>query len=285
MKIGTLLRQAAVLLQQAGCNAPRLDAELLLMHVCHLKRTDLIVRANEAVPDSVEKDFKQLLQRRIQREPLAYIIGQKEFWSRPFLVTPDVLIPRPETEHLIEAVLERFPDQQAALRFCDIGTGSGCIAVILACEYPRATVVATDISGAALDVARCNAERNVEQFGVMNRITFRQGDMLAALCPEDYPFDAVISNPPYVAKHEMDALEPELASEPRHALTDEQDGLKYLTMILRNGSAYLRSGGYIMLESGLCGLPDTPDPLIRDQIIRDLAGHLRGAVYHLAVRS
>ncbi len=281
MKIGTLLRQAAVLLQQAGCDAPRLDAELLLMKIWHLSRTDLIVRVNDMVPETIEKDFNRLLQRRIHREPLAYIIGQKEFWSRPFLVTPDVLIPRPETEHLIEAVLERFPDQQAALRFCDIGTGSGCIAVTLACEYPRATVVATDISAAALAVARLNAK----QLGVIDRMMFRQGDMLAALCPEDYPFDAVISNPPYVAEHEMGALEQELAQEPRHALTDERDGLKYLTMILRDGPEHLQPGGYIMVETGLCGLPATPDPLIHDQSIYDLAGHLRGGVYYLASAS
>jgi len=280
MNTRELLRQAAVQLKLAGCDAPRLDAELLLMHIWHISRTDVIVRVHDMVPEAVEKDFKRLLQRRMHREPLAYIIGKKEFWSRSFRVTPDVLIPRPETEHLIEAVLERFPDRSGDYRFCDIGAGSGCIAVTLACEYPRAIVVATDISGAALDVAR----RNAEQLGVLGRMVFRQGDMLAALRPGDGPFDAIISNPPYVAEHEMEGLEQELAQEPRHALTDEQDGLKYLTMILGDSPAHLQSAGYIMLETGLCGLPDTPDLLTREQIIHDLAGHLRGAVYHLAAQ-
>ncbi len=278
MNIRELLQQAAEQLKQAGCDAPRLDAELLLMHLCHLGRTDLIIRANDRVSEAVGKDFRQLLQRRIRREPLAYILGHKEFWSRSFIVNRDVLIPRPETEHLIEAVMARFPERRAALRFCDIGTGSGCIAVTLACEFPNATVIASDISVAALDVAR----RNAEQLGVIDRMLFRQGDMLAALQPGDGPFDALISNPPYVAADEMGGLEEELAQEPRHALTDEQDGRKYLTTMLRHGPEYLQPGGYIMLETGLCGLPATPEQLMRDQVIYDLAGHLRGGVYCLA---
>jgi len=277
MKIGELLRQATAQLRQVGCDAPRLDAELLLMHCWQMSRTDLIVRADDAVPEHVAADFDVLLQRRINREPLAYIIGEKEFWSRPFQVTPDVLIPRPETEHLIEAVLEHFPDRNRHYRFCDIGTGSGCIVVTLACEYPNARIVATDISDAALRIA-C---RNAEAHAVNQRIIFRQGDMLAALSPQDGPFDAIISNPPYVAESEMGGLEKELEREPRQALTDEQDGLRYLTTILRDGPTYLQSGGYIILETGLCGLPSTPECLTFEQAIHDLAGHLRGGVYRL----
>jgi len=277
MKIRALLRNAAAQLKQAGCDAPRLDAELLLMHVWQLGRTDLIVRANDSVPGAIAAEFEALLQRRILREPLAYITGEKEFWSRSFHVTPDVLIPRPETEHLIESVLEYFPDRNGDYRFNDIGTGSGCIAVTLACEYPHAHIVATDISNAALTVARNNAETH----HVSDRIRFRQGDMLAAIQAQDGPFDAIISNPPYVAESEMGDLEKELALEPRHALTDEQDGLQYLTAILRDGPEYLQSGGYIMLETGLCGLPATPVNLTFEQAIHDLAGYLRGGVYYL----
>jgi len=277
MKIGELLRQAAAQLRQAGCDAPRLDAELLLMYVWQAGRTDLIIHAGDAVPEPVAVDFDALLQRRINREPLAYIIGEKEFWSRPFQVTPDVLIPRPETEHLIEAVLEHFPDRNGPYQFCDIGTGSGCIAVTLACEYPNARIIATDISDAALQIAH----RNAKAHAVDHRITFRSGDMLAALKSQDNPFDAIISNPPYVAESEMRGLQKELAREPRQALTDEQDGLRYLTTILRDGPAYLQAGGYIMLETGLCGLPSTPEHLTFEQAIHDLAGHLRGGVYRL----
>jgi len=272
-----LLRQAAAQLKQAGCDAPRLDAECLLMHAWQVGRTDLIIRADDIVPDSVVAAFNTLLQRRIRREPLAYILGEKEFWSRSFQVTPDVLIPRPETEHLIEAVLARFLDRNRDYHFCDIGTGSGCIAVTLACEFPNAAIIATDISDAALAIAR----RNAEGHGVGARITLRQGDMLAALQPKDSPFDAIISNPPYVAESEMGALEKELTLEPRHALTDEQDGLTYLTTILHDGPKHLHAGGYMMLETGLCGLPDTPKSMLFEQQIHDLAGHLRGGVYRI----
>ncbi|MDQ6995926.1 MAG: peptide chain release factor N(5)-glutamine methyltransferase, partial [Mariprofundus sp.] len=220
-------------------------------------------------------DFEPLLQRRINREPLAYITGEKEFWSRRFHVTPDVLIPRPETEHLIEAVLEHFPDRSGHYRFCDIGTGSACIAVTLACEFPNARIIATDISDAALHIAA----RNAKAHAVDQRIIFRQGDMLAALRPQYGLLDAIISNPPYVAESEMDALEKELALEPRQALTDELDGLHYLTTILRDGPAYLQAGAYIILETGLCGLPDTPKHLTFEQPIHDLASHLRGGIY------
>ncbi|EAU54625.1 peptide chain release factor N(5)-glutamine methyltransferase [Mariprofundus ferrooxydans] len=273
-----LLRLAAADLQQAGCDSPRLDAELLLMHVWPCSRTDLIIRAHDEPPATVSRHFAALLQRRLAREPLAYITGEKEFWSRPFRVSPDVLIPRPETEHLIEAVLARFPDQSAPYQFCDIGTGSGCIAVTLAAEYPHAAVTATDISEASLRMAQTNAAA----LNVASRLAWRSGDLLQALQPEDGPFDVVISNPPYVSSDEMHGLEPELALEPRHALTDEADGLQLLATILNDAPVCLKPHGYIIVETGTCGLPDTPESLIMEEEIRDLAGLLRGAVYKRA---
>ncbi len=275
MKTGELLRQATVQLQEAGCDSSRLDAELLLMHVWQISRTDIFVKTHDEVPETVLSAYYDLLKRRIKREPLAYIIGEKEFWSRSFLVNPDVLIPRPETEHLIEAVLEKFPDQNGSYRFCDIGTGSGCIAVTLACEYPHAHIIATDISKAAIRTARSNAEK--QQVG--DRITFRVGNMLEALDLTDGLFDAIISNPPYVADHEMHLLEPELTYEPRTALTDAADGLKYLEIILKQGSAYLQPRGLIILETGLCGLPRTPVNLQLEHAILDLSGQLRGGTF------
>jgi len=277
MKTGELLRQAATQLQQAGCDAPRLDAELLLMSAWQISRTDIFVRAHDEVPPAVLAAYHSLLERRIRREPLAYITGEKEFWSRCFQVNPDVLIPRPETEYLIEAVLEKFPDQNGEYHFCDIGTGSGCIAVTLACEYPRAHIIATDISEAAIITARLNAEK----YHVNSRMTFREGDMLQALEKSDGQFDGIISNPPYVASHEIDQLEPELAYEPRAALTDDADGLQYLDSILKQAPEYLHPQGYIILETGLCGLPSTPANLQLERVIYDLANHLRGAVYRL----
>lgn len=279
MSHATTLRQliqgATALLKKAGCDAPKLDAELLLMFIWGITRTDLIMRSLDGVPESIEKRFLAMIQRRERREPLAYIIGEKEFWSRSFHVTSDVLIPRPETEHLIEAVLEYFPNQQANHRFCDIGTGSGIIAITLACEYPHAHIVATDVSAAALKIAKANAIKHQ----VENRITFTHGDMLQPLEQGEAVFDAIISNPPYVAEHEMADLEQELSHEPRHALTDESDGLKFLTDILNNGPEYLKPDALIMLETGPCGLPDTPVSLKFERIIRDLAGHARGGIY------
>ncbi|MDX8402774.1 MAG: peptide chain release factor N(5)-glutamine methyltransferase [Mariprofundaceae bacterium] len=270
-----LLQKATGRLKQAGCESPRLDAELLLMFAWQVTRTDLIIRAHDEIPESIAKIFEAMLGRREQRQPLAYITGEKEFWSRPFQVTPDVLIPRPETEHLIETVLEVFPDQQAPYHFCDIGTGSGCIAVTLACEYPHAQVTATDVSQAALEVAKQNAK----ELNVDDRMTFYCGDMLNALPDNGAPFDAIISNPPYVALHEMEMLEKELSHEPRNALTDETDGLSFLSTILNEGMQHLLPQGYIVVETGPCGLPETPDNLHLEKEIHDLAGLLRGARY------
>ncbi len=270
-----IIQQATSSLKKAGCDSPRLDAELLLMQVWHMQRTDLIMRSTESVPEVVQQAFDLLIQRRIQREPLAYILGEKEFWSRPFHVCSDVLIPRPETEHLIEAVLAHFPDQQSKLYFCDIGTGSGCIAVTLACEYPNARIIATDISHVALDIAKKNAIRHQ----VDRRIDFRQGDMLAALQAGDARCDAIISNPPYVSVLEMATLEPELSHEPRQALTDGADGLRHLKSILHDAETYLKTDGLIILETGPCGLPPTPASLSFEHSIEDLAGHARGGIY------
>ena len=275
MNIRDLIRQASSLLESAGCDSARVDAELLLMHTWKINRTDLIIRAFDEVPEAIQQAFQRVIKRREAREPVAYITGEKEFWSRPFRVTPDVLIPRPETEHLVEEMLERFPDTDGTYLFCDIGTGSGCIAITLACEYPSSRGVATDISEAALTIARSNAE----QLGVSERVSFRHGDMLQALNSDDGPFDAIISNPPYVAHHEMDDLEEELDHEPRGALTDESDGLQFLATILNEGSERLKPKGLIIVETGLCGLPETPPQLEMKKEIFDLAGHLRGGVY------
>jgi len=270
-----LLRQAVETLEHRGCASPKLDAELLLCHILNKTRSWLIAHADDALLDDDIAGFAELLARRSKREPVAYITGEKEFWSRSFHVSPQVLIPRPETEHLIEAVLTNFPDQQAPFTFCDIGTGSGIIAITLACEYPQARIIATDISHEALGIARGNAQRHQ----VNARINFLQGDLLGALTSDTHGFDAIISNPPYVAQHEMDALEAELDFEPRGALTDESDGLLYLTELVTGAPAHLKENGLLMVETGLCGLPPGTEALpLREHII-DLAGKLRGGIY------
>ena len=268
------LAQATARLTKAGCATPRLDADILLMYAWGISRTQLITRLNDDIPEETADLFGTMLQRREAREPVAYIVGEKEFWSRPFTTDPRVLIPRPETEHLIETVLEAFPDRLAPLRFCDIGTGSGCIPVTLACEYPSASVIATDISSESLEVAALNAKRH----SVSEHITLLQGDMLAPLAGLA-PFDAILSNPPYVSKSEYDKLETELGFEPRHALTDESDGLKFLETLVENAAQHLKPEGLLIVETGLCGLPMETDQMKLMREIRDLAGLLRGGVY------
>ena len=268
-----LLAEASAQLQ--ACATPKLDAELLLCHTLKKERSWLIAHADDVLDEATINDFNILLARRIRREPVAYITGEKEFWSRSFHVNSNVLIPRPETEHLIEAVQGHFPKQQAEYSFCDIGTGSGCIAITLACEYPKARIIATDISSQALSVARRNAERH----GVSDRITFVQGDMFAALPKNTASFDAIISNPPYVAQHEMDELEAELDFEPQHALSDGQDGLSFLRLLVEQAGDWLSINGLLIVETGQCGLPDEENGLQLQQRITDLAGHLRGGLY------
>ncbi|MDX8391015.1 MAG: peptide chain release factor N(5)-glutamine methyltransferase [Mariprofundaceae bacterium] len=275
MSVRTSLLAATQSLQASACASPRLDAELLLCQVLDKGRSWLIAHANDHLTESDSGAFLEFIARRQAREPIAYITGIKEFWSREFLVTPAVLIPRPETEHLIEAVLEAFPDRSGAYHFCDIGTGSGCIAVTLACEFPQARITATDISPQALDVARKNAEKH----GVATRIEWQQGDMFAAFDATDGPFDAIISNPPYVGRTEMEALEPELTFEPRRALTDEADGLRYLQTLVEQAPDWLQPGGLLIVETGLCGLPEATVQMILNKEIHDLAGHLRGGMY------
>jgi len=273
--MGEALRRAAARLRAAGCDAPMLEAQAMMTALTGRSRAWLMAHGEARLPEEVARRWRAWVARRAAREPLAYILGEKEFWSRPFWVTPDVLIPRPETEHLIEAVLDAFPDRSGGWRFCDVGAGSGCIAVTLACEYPHARVTATDVSEAALAMARRNARRH----DVEGRVDFRQGDMFAALPAGDGLFDAIVSNPPYVAADDMAALAPELRHEPEAALTDGADGLSFLRMLVDQAADWLRPGGVLVVETGLCGLPPSGERLRLMHEIRDLAGRLRGGVY------
>jgi len=269
------LSRATLALQEAGCDTPRLDADVLLCWTWRKSSAEIIIALDEELPASAAKAYVKAVAKRAARKPLAYITGEKEFWSLCFQVTPDVLIPRPETEHLIETVIEYFPDRLETHRFCDIGTGSGCIAVALATEYPSSRVIATDVSEQALLIAEDNALRH----GAANRIMFRRGDMFDALRAGDGPFDAVVSNPPYVSLAEMDALEPELDYEPRAALTDEADGNRYLQHLLDGSTQWLMPGGLLMMETGLVGLPAGNASIKQVQAVSDLAGHQRIGVY------
>lgn len=274
MLVRQLIVESARQLQAAGCDAPRRDAELLLMSAWGISPTALMIRMPDEVPLDIALRFNDLLLQRLSREPLAYIFGEKEFWSLSFQVSKDVLVPRPETEHLIEQVLHYCSNRDAPLHIADIGTGSGCIAVSLAHEYAHAQVLACDISQAAIAMAKTNASKH----GVLERMDFYVGDLYQAL-PKDVPLDVIVSNPPYVSAAEMLHLAAELSFEPRLALTDESTGLTLLEKLLTDAHLHLKPSGLLVLESGLCGMPKAPPTMKKLADYHDLAGNFRGTVF------
>jgi release factor glutamine methyltransferase len=236
---GDALQQARARLAAASRN-PHRDAALLLAHVLRCDQVALLTHPERPLSPAESAHYETLLTRRIGFEPIQYITGEQEFFGLSFEVSPDVLIPRPETEHLVEAVLERVA---ANARIVDVGTGSGAIAVALAHALPRAQVTAVDLSPAALAVARRNAERHA----VSDRVTFLQSDLLAALDGTD--FDAVVSNPPYVAEAEV--LEPQVANyEPRSALYAGPTGLEIYERLIPQARERLKPHGWLVLEIG-----------------------------------
>ncbi len=221
---------------------PRRDAELLLAHALGCDPIYLFAHPERLLSPAEEAHVENFLVRRMADEPMQYITGEQEFFGLIFEVTPDVLIPRPETEHLVEAVLERI-DPGAHARIIDVGTGSGAIAIALAHVLPRAQVKAVDVSLAALAVARRNAQRH----GVAGRITFQQSDLLAAIDEKD--FDAIVSNPPYIANAEV--LEPQVSNyEPHSALYAGPTGLEVYERLIPQAGERLKPKGWLMLEMG-----------------------------------
>jgi len=220
----------------------RLDAELLLMRAAGRDRAWILAHADADLTPVQRARFEGWLDRRARHEPIQYILGETEFYGLTFTLTPDVLIPRPETEHLIEAVLTKAP-QEAATRICDVGTGSGCIAVTLAHELPQAQVTALDISAAALQVARGNARR----YAVDPRLRFVESDLLSAV--RDERFDIIVSNPPYVRNDEV--LQPQVREyEPHRALFAGPTGLEVYERLIPQAREALVPGGWLLLEIG-----------------------------------
>lgn len=221
-----------------------LDAEVLARNVLACDRAGFVVRLRDEEPADFADAYRALVTRRCGREPVAYILGEREFWGLPFEVTPDVLIPRPETELIVEEALDLFPAGRAPGVIVDAGTGSGCLAVALAREFDEARVIATDISEAALAVARRNAARN----GVGDRIDFRAGDLLE---PVTEPADLIVSNPPYVASGDVGGLVPEVREhEPHIALFAGVDGLSVFGKLFPAAATRLRPGGRLIVEVG-----------------------------------
>jgi release factor glutamine methyltransferase len=244
-----LLHVTAEYLEKKGVDSPRLTAEILLAHTLNVDRITLYLNFDQPLTENELSGYRTLIKRRLQREPLQYIIGIQEFWSLEFVVTPQVLIPRPETELLVEQAIERlktFPAvENHTSRILDLGTGCGAIAISLAKEVQQTTIWATDISAGALKLARLNAEKH----GVTDKIRFIQGNLWEPLLDQGVTFDIILSNPPYIASEEFKGLSPEVRDyEPRLALNGHEDGMNYIQTIILEAPAFMNPGGWIMLE-------------------------------------
>ena len=246
-RLGQVLQEATRFLESKSIESSRLNAERLLAHVLDLTRMDLYLQFDKPLNQKEREGYKSLLRRRVGREPLQYILGETEFMSLPFKVTPDVLIPRPETELLVEKVAEQFGDSDSP-HILDIGTGSGCIAISLAHRLPNARITGVDVSEAALKMAAQNAGLN----RVDERITFQILDILQEESGEKQSeFDVIVSNPPYIALAEWEDLQEEVREfEPRISLCDEGDGLGFYRHIASRAPVFLKPKGRIYLEIG-----------------------------------
>jgi release factor glutamine methyltransferase len=247
--VGRLLTWTADYLKKSGSPSPRLDAEVLLAAARQCERISLYTSFEEIVPDDIRSAFRDLVKRRAAGTPVAYLVGKKEFYSLAFRVTPDVLIPRPETEHLVVAAVDllnllRPKGERTSSLVADVGTGSGAIAVALAKHAPSAKIVATDISPAALAVAR----QNGADHGVSERIDFLETDLLEQL-PAERQFDLVVSNPPYIGLKEEATLAPQVRDhEPRLALFAGSDGTEIIARLIPQAAERLKEGGYLLME-------------------------------------
>lgn len=248
--VGRLLNWTAEYLGKQGAMSPRLDAEVLLAHVRRCERIMLYAAFDEEADEPTRVAFRELVRRRAEGTPVAYLVGAKEFYSLSFEVTPEVLIPRPETEFLVVTALDLAKEIPAPadgpLTIADVGTGSGAVAVCLARGLPKARVVATDISPEALQVARRNAARH----GVEERIELLQSDLLAEL-PEQQAFHVIASNPPYISREEMAELPRDVADyEPHLALNGGQrDGAEISLRLIAEAIPRLHGGGALVLET------------------------------------
>ena len=239
----SLLQWTTGYFEQQGIDTARLDAECLLAHALGVDCLRLYVDFDKPVTPEERGRYRELVQRRAsERIPVSQLLGTKEFWSLELRVTSDVLTPRPDTETLVQAAIDRFPDKEAPLRVLDLGTGSGAVALAIAVERPQSVITATDSSQEALKIAQENAER----LGKADRIRFIEGDWLVPVRGEE--FDLVVSNPPYVAESERAGLPPELAHEPEQALFSGPDGLDALRILVRGIPEVLAPAGAFAFE-------------------------------------
>lgn len=245
--IGRLLTWTADYLAKQGSDSPRLDAEILLAEARGCRRIELYTAYDEPAAEETRTAYRELVRRRAEGTPVAYLVGRREFYSLSFRVTPDVLIPRPETEYVVVTLLDAMKERgrtSDALSIADVGTGSGILAVCAAKYLPAARVVAVDTSGAALAVA----ETNAREHGVADRVTFIESDLFESV-PADLRFDAVVSNPPYVAQGELASLARDVREhEPRAALVAGPRGTEVIERLIPQAAEWLEPGGVLIME-------------------------------------
>jgi release factor glutamine methyltransferase len=247
--IKDLLKVTADYLKEKEIDSPRLTAEILLSHQLNTDRVNLYLNFDQPLTEKEISGYRSLIKRRLRHEPIQYITGSQEFWSLDFMVDPQVIIPRPESELLVEQAINRvganFAPQNQSPKILDLGTGSGALAISVAKEVPQARFWATDLSAAALSLARSNAEKH----GVSERIQFMRGDLWDPIINLDITFDIIISNPPYITSEEYNDLAPEVRDyEPRLALDGHEGGMYFIEKIIRGGLDYLSPGGWLIME-------------------------------------
>jgi release factor glutamine methyltransferase len=247
--IGRLLEVTTAFLDKKEIESPRLCTDILLAHALQMDRVKLYLHYDQPLTEGEIARFRSLVKRRLKREPVQYITGIQEFWSLDFMVGPQVLIPRPESEVLMEQVLALVAEKKIPNptfpKILDLCTGSGALAVALAHEIQGAFLWASDMSGAALELAR----KNTRKHGVESRISLIQGDLLDPFLKQGMKFDAIVSNPPYIPSRSLSALCPEVRDyEPRQALDGGDDGMNYIKRIITDGHSCLLPGGWLLIE-------------------------------------
>lgn len=275
--IGRILKWTENFFKEKGIESPRLDAEVLLGHVLEKERIYLYVHFDEPLQPQELAEYREAIKQRIRRVPVAYIIGQREFMGLTFHVTEDTLVPRPDTEILVQAAIERLKkmsgaDEARPVRFADIGTGTGAICLSVLHYLPQATADTVDISEAARSVA----EENAESLGVADRVKFYTGDLLAPLAEA---YDAILSNPPYIPDADIEGLAPEVrCKEPRTALSGGADGLDFYRRLVVDSPALLKDDGFLAVEVGIhqaqavAKMAVESGKFARTEIIKDYGG-------------
>lgn len=245
MTILELIQKTALYFEKAGVPNPRLDIELLLAHALGLKRMDLYLQFERKLEETELEKLRSMVKRRAAREPLQYIVGMTEFCGLELAVSPTVLIPRPETEILVQTAVSKLGKETRGMML-DVGTGCGAIALSLVHECPQLRGVAADVSGEALALAR----RNAEKTGLESRVEFRQGNLFEAL-RKDESFDLIVSNPPYIPTAEIPLLQAEVRWEPGLALDGGADGLAVIRKLAAEAPPFLKAGGWLVFEIGV----------------------------------